>query len=116
MVANLKKFKPLEEESILSPHEIALLNTKYLPILQELFKAAKAFIEGDTNAFLGKRFSIDRIALLGMFKDHKTDAIIDALNSRQASPELVYYFASVYHEPEIEKLALQAMHVIPAEK
>lgn len=106
---NFKKFKPLEEESILSPQEITLLNTKYLPILQELFKAAKAFIEGDKAAFLGKHGSIDRITLLRMFKDHKTDAILDALNSRQASPELVYYFASLYHEPEIEKLALKAM-------
>ncbi len=48
----LKKLKPLEETSILSPQEIATLNTKYLPILKKLFEAAKEFILGNKNAFL----------------------------------------------------------------
>ena len=43
---------PGTSSAIISQKDIELLNTKYFPILQQLYEAAKAFSAGDKKAFL----------------------------------------------------------------
>ena len=54
-LASYDKLKPLAADSIIQAQDIEKLTTTYLPILNELFMRAQAFILGDTNAFITSR-------------------------------------------------------------
>ena len=101
---DLKKLKPLEQNSILSPAEINLLNTKYLPLLKELFEAAQSFIQGNRKAFLEVKLKprplpavpvtsakkiITPQELEQMITNNQIDLIVDALIDGRANLKLV---------------------------
>lgn len=51
-LAGYDKLKPLEDNSIIKAEDVEKLKTKYLPLLNELFLRAQAFVKGDRNAFI----------------------------------------------------------------
>ena len=50
-LASFDKLKPNEADSIIQPQDVEKLQSIYLPILNELFLRAQAFVTGDSKAF-----------------------------------------------------------------
>ena len=118
----MKKFKPMEATSILSPNEIETLNTKYLPILKKFYEAAKAFILGNKNAFLETKPEEPKVTpavtpqeqpqithedLEALIKAGDTKAVLQAIENGQTTSLLVYKIAIRYKKMDLAEEALK---------